>query len=849
MAGLPPDQQAAVAAAEALRVDEWCAAQGVERPSDLAFMFTHYDEALHEAGRAVADAWQLARSGSAAGLALGARRVMASIEPPPPRPSKSARLTSPKPSAKSVKAKAKGSHTWQVRVVKGASLPPSSYLSGADDKVGENQILAIMLGASSFRPSTDSERAAMQDFVGSVVSRAEPVTLRNALVTWGELRARSDQLQVQVQEMNAMQLAAFIREHPAPTRSYNSLFWMVKNLKLTFDLSLVVRPKKRAAPSRFGTGARQAPVLPPAGAAMVESLLESEKGHAKWSLLFAMHCMIFGVVRFQHIQRSTVHSVGDVILTFWCHKHTRQGFFWQVPRYTTQGVDLWETLRSNLDTYCTNTGVSLEALTVVAVDLDAMQPVGMQGFIHMLEDILAKPLDLSSYSLRRVGPTWAALVSLPDDRRLAMGNWVDKGQSATTPIRYSAARLHQAAQVKLCLLGAVATFSHHSAWTALSHVEAKTQYDADLLAADANLAASSTTVLAQTLPQTDDATLGLQPSYVKRLKKTAKKWGRSQAKSSDQPPAVAGPGDEPAEAPAAEDVVSLEARMASDEVFDALARARWQRPGHSNRPEPVSLVWRGADGVGNVWLGGLPRYDDLAFMLRENITLVLSAMRDRACDCEGGLPELESERLQEQVSISYNGQERQTCWDELRYLIPSTLHHGESIWIHCLAGVHRAPVLGGMAISLLIESSLEDSLHTIKQVRAIEPEKVRSRKGGDAIFDWARQQIARGFPNRQLPEDWVWKCSVRDRAAWRIVEVDNEEVPLCKWNQARDKAKFKGETFRVAKTKDAWYFGRPFCRTCRMQLPASLKRLCVERWFAWHGHLPWKKSGVSGDWE
>ena len=546
-------------------MDEWCAAQGVERPSDLAFMFTHYDEALHEAGRAVADAWQLARSGSAAGLALGARRVMASIEPPPPRPSKSARLTSPKPSAKSVKAKAKGSHTWQVRVVKGASLPPSSYLAGADDKVGENQILAIMLGASSFRPSTDSERAAMQDFVGSVVSRAEPVTLRNALVTWGELRARSDQLQVQVQEMNAMQLAAFIREHPAPTRSYNSLFWMVKNLKLTFDLSLVVRPKKRAAPSRFGTGARQAPVLPPAGAAMVESLLESEKGHAKWSLLFAMHCMIFGVVRFQHIQRSTVHSVGDVILTFWCHKgkqtHTRQGFFWQVPRYTTQGVDLWETLRSNLDTYCTNTGVSLEALTVVAVDLDAMQPVGMQGFIHMarywLQDILAKPLDLSSYSLRRVGPTWAALVSLPDDRRLAMGNWVDKGQSATTPIRYSAARLHQAAQVKLCLLGAVATFSHHIAWTALSHVEAKTQYDADLLAADANLAASSTTVLAQTLPQTDDATLGLQPSYVKRLKKTAKKWGRSQAKSSDQPPAVAGPGDEPAEAPAAEDVASL----------------------------------------------------------------------------------------------------------------------------------------------------------------------------------------------------------------------------------------------------------------------------------------------------
>ena len=76
------------------------------------------------------------------------------------------------------------------------------------------------------------------------------------------------------------------------------------------------------------------------------------------------------------------------------------------------------------------------------------------------------------------------------------------------------------------------------------------------------------------------------------------------------------------------------------------------------------------------------------------------------------LPELESERLQEQVSISYNGQERQTCWDELRYLIPSTLHHGESIWIHCLAGV-----------SLLTDSSLEDSLFELSNLKKSEAAK------------------------------------------------------------------------------------------------------------------------------
>ena len=43
-----------------------------------------------------------------------------------------------------------------------------------------------------------------------------------------------------------------------------------------------------------------------------------------------------------------------------------------------------------------------------------------------------------------------------------------------------------------------------------------------------------------------------------------------------------------------------------DELFNALARARWARPGHSNRPEPFSLVMQGSDGTGNIWLGGCP---------------------------------------------------------------------------------------------------------------------------------------------------------------------------------------------------------------------------------------------------
>eukprot|EP00435_Cladocopium_sp_Y103_P005953 s1038_g1.t3 len=52
-------------------------AQGVANSTDLAFFFLTFDEALQEAGRAVADAWQSARSNSSVGLVVAARQVTA----------------------------------------------------------------------------------------------------------------------------------------------------------------------------------------------------------------------------------------------------------------------------------------------------------------------------------------------------------------------------------------------------------------------------------------------------------------------------------------------------------------------------------------------------------------------------------------------------------------------------------------------------------------------------------------------------------------------------------------------------------------------------------------------------
>ena len=69
--------------------------------------------------------------------------------------------------------------------------------------------------------------------------------------------------------------------------------------------------------------------------------------------------------------------------------------------------------------------------------------------------MLEKPSDLSSYSLTRVGPTWATMAALSEPDKLALGNWIDKGVAVgQTAARYSASKLRTATLLKLCLLGA-----------------------------------------------------------------------------------------------------------------------------------------------------------------------------------------------------------------------------------------------------------------------------------------------------------------------------------------------------------------------------------------------------------
>ena len=184
------------------------------------------------------------------------------------------------------------------------TIAPPGYLK--EGKYGpppvdcSHQLYAIVLACLDVPPQSDGERDALRAFV----EQSEKVTLQNAIRTWAELRICSNQLNLAVTSLTSLPLAAFIRQHKTRTRAINALKWLVKNLRLPLDLSLVVAPSGPRKVSQFGEGARQAPVLPPTLVTEMGRLGMTD--HARWSALFCAHAVIYGVVRFAHLQRSVI---------------------------------------------------------------------------------------------------------------------------------------------------------------------------------------------------------------------------------------------------------------------------------------------------------------------------------------------------------------------------------------------------------------------------------------------------------------------------------------------------------------------------------------------------------------
>ena len=262
--------------AEQQKLERWCAAHRIESPSDLAFYFVTYEEAM-KGGRAVADAWDQARR------ALRPRPTPSFAGPVRP--------------------------STQGRQSGGPEGGAMTFLP---------QLMAILLAVEPPPAARLAEITANFEVkITHVLQKAEAATVKRALHTWQELQGVIAGAGGGIPDKHL--LATFIREHTSPTRAYTALGWLVRNLKLPFDLSEVVKPRAGLG-SRLGQGQAQAATLEPSMVLHLLGTLESTVDHPHWPLVFCAYAMCFGVVRSPICNEATWLSGNGGILVFWCTK-------------------------------------------------------------------------------------------------------------------------------------------------------------------------------------------------------------------------------------------------------------------------------------------------------------------------------------------------------------------------------------------------------------------------------------------------------------------------------------------------------------------------------------------------
>ena len=461
----------AQAHAEAVKVETWCRKEGIKTSAELAFYFTSFDEALSEAGRAVARSWQVARQSSEQGVAGLVRGLFAAEKQSQemvvkPKPSTSPRLKPvagrPKPSL--AMAPVAGKKRGYVQ----ADEKPLVLDEGA-----MQQFMDMLVSIGQHRAGDARALTNFKAIVREVLTRSEPATVKRGLQTWQELRlalSGSD-----VVGVDAHFLAQFAREPPAPSRVYHALRWLGRNFPLSMDLALLVPPTKQKG-GRYG-GGRQAPVVPPPIIHFLDDLLSTAEGSSQWSAVLSAWMMVFGVVRFGHLQRSNLAFWNDTVMVFFCQKGkqlgNREGFFWSIPRWTMGGQSLlepWLEQEAIIRKCMIKAGRNFHHC---AFDLDEGKPLNMVGFLGAvrahLKMLITNVGDLTSYSFRRVAPTVAVLAERSEVEKTALGGWTDRASNlATSAARYNAQKARLTDQLKVAMLFVLRQLREVDAWHSVS---------------------------------------------------------------------------------------------------------------------------------------------------------------------------------------------------------------------------------------------------------------------------------------------------------------------------------------------------------------------------------------------
>ena len=239
-------------------VRQWRQFNQVERDMDFAFLFSTFAEASAEAGSEVAGAWRRVRAQQERGLG---GRVIDLVK-------REQEMQQVSLKRKPVEPATPPSFAQKLRSLKVVQPQPTSKyspLAQANEEFGP-LLFDVMLNASTVRPgprdSTAEVRDAVRPLVVSLLSSTETPTLARVRSTWAEYKTYFEGKAKDLHDLSAVEVAGFLAQNKAPSRTMQALQWMKSNLMLQGPLDLC---KVQAKPKggKHGIGSHQAAVAQP----------------------------------------------------------------------------------------------------------------------------------------------------------------------------------------------------------------------------------------------------------------------------------------------------------------------------------------------------------------------------------------------------------------------------------------------------------------------------------------------------------------------------------------------------------------------------------------------------------
>ena len=209
---------------------------------------------------------------------------------------------------------------------------------------------------------------------------------------------------------------------------WGHLTWLVKELSAPLPLSAEMRPRHSLAATK---APQQAAVPTPE---FLKAFLET--GHNNqadqksntWMIAAGAHLMRLGIIRWRHIQRSSLLELNTYTLVGCCYRSKtkqagrRAAFIWACPRYDELGQDfggrIWKNWRHQSD--AANTPLTC-ALPIGG------KPMSMHSFHEGMraasKELTDEAAEISSYSWRRFAATLADVRNVDHAARLKLGGW------------------------------------------------------------------------------------------------------------------------------------------------------------------------------------------------------------------------------------------------------------------------------------------------------------------------------------------------------------------------------------------------------------------------------------------